>query len=191
MQKIYLLREKRYYHKEKNGMKYTVKFLAQGLIAAFLLVACETYSNPVEPSNARLEKRAVYDAYAGTSNNGDYTLWADFTSQAGIVTLAKTGITITTNAEYDIRGVHIYHWLNEEDISVYRPVPGHADYSLENVHASSITLDIPSSDYNFITVHVALENGVRAYAGGNRYPDGFPDMPGQWWGYVNGFVQPR
>jgi len=160
-------------------------------LGSFLLVACETYSNPVEPENTSLEKRAVYDAYAGNPNNGKYTLWADFTSQAGIVTLAEGSVTITTNEEYDIRGVHIYHWLSENDVSVYRPVPGHADYSVENVHATSITLDIPSTDYNFITVHVALENGVRAYAGGDRYPDGFPDMPGQWWGYVNGFVQPR
>lgn len=172
-------------------MKYTIKFLALGLIAAFLLVACDTYSNPIEPENAKLEKRADYDAYAGNSNSGNYTLWADLTSPAGIVTLTATGVTITTNNDYDIRGVHIYHWLNEEDVSAYRPVPGHADYSVENLHTSSVTLDIPSTDYNYIAVHVALEQGVRAYAGGDRYPNGFPDMPGQWWGYVNGYVQPR
>jgi len=156
-------------------------------VALLTLVACETASDPVGPNDQTLAKKAVYPADAGNSSTGVYTLWADLNQVAGAVTFSESGLNIVTNDDYDIRGVHLYTWMDEEDIPTDRPDPGHADFSQENVHASSLIIDLDSDSYNFITVHVALEQGHRAYAGGDVYPDGFPDERVQWWGYIRGY----
>ena len=76
-------------------------------------------------------------------------------------------------------------WTDESDVSTHRPDPGHADYSIENVHASEMTIDIDAESVSYITVHVALEQGHQAYIGGDQYPYGFPDQKGNWWGVVD------
>lgn len=97
------------------------------MIVAIAFVACDTQSNPIEPSNNTIAKKAVYPAYAGDGDNGTFILWADKTVEAGLVTIDENSITIITNDFSDIRGVHIYAWENESEIPMHRPVPGQAD----------------------------------------------------------------
>ena len=167
-------------------MSISKTLLSVIVLVAIILVGCESQSNPVGPTENSLAKKAVYPAEAGTGDSGVYTLWADYTTNAGTVTFSTEGLTIDTNDDFDIRGINIYTWSDESEVPTDRPDPGHADYSIENIHESTFYLELANDSFEFITVHVALENGFRAYAGGDRYPDGFPDVRGQWWGYIDG-----
>ncbi len=167
-------------------MKAKILFISLMSLALLIMVGCEAPTDPDQSTDYSMAKKAVYPANAGVGDDGDYTLWADYDQVAGVVSFSETSVTITTNDDYDIRGVHIYTWTDEEDIPNSRPAPGHADYSLPSIHESSVTLNIANDSFDYITVHVSLENGVRAYAGGDRYPYGFPEVRGQWWGYIDG-----
>lgn len=156
------------------------------VLMAFLLIGCESQSNPVEPTDNSLAKKAVYPADAGSGDSGEYPLWASLDQLAGTVTFSETDVTIDTNEDFDIRGVHLYLWSDANDIPTDRPDPGHADVSLESIHQSSVSIELDNDSFSYITVQVSLENGVRAYAGGDAYPTGFPDVRGQWWGYIDG-----
>ena len=164
-------------------MKQTKIYISM-FIAIIVFVGCETPSTPTGPENNSMAKRAVYPAYAGEGLDGNFVLWADKTTEAGMVSIDENGVTILTNGFSEIRGVHIYIWSDESEVSTFRPEPGHADYAIENIHESELTIDVPAESYSYITVHVALEQGHRAYMGGDEVPDGFPEVRGNWWGYV-------
>lgn len=173
------------------------KAILPGLIILLLIifVGCGTDQNPMSSDQNSLAKKADYPAFSGLPINGGAILWADHNINAGSVTFGTGTLTVTTNELYDIRGINVYIWHSLDDVPVLRPNPGHADYSIESIHASDYTLDIENfGEDDYITVHVALENGTRAYAGGEVYAlTGFPDQfhSRYWWGYLKGGVAPR
>lgn len=165
-------------------MKKTILLVTTLLAIMIVIVGCAAPTDPDQTSDYGLAKKAVYPSFAGDGTDGNYVLWADHNIEAGMVTIDENGISITTNDFSDIRGVHIYAWEDEAAIPTHRPEPGHADYVAQNVHSAELYINFPTELYSFFTVYVHLEDGHRAYIGGDVYPLGFPDVKVNWWGYV-------
>ncbi len=168
------------------------------LILILVLVGCETNFNPttsetisnLESNNFTLQKRGGYPADAGEAIDGLYTIWADKTTEAGTVTIADGVVTITSNGLYDLHSIRIFIWDDQTEIPDYRPEPGHADFTLQNVQSNEVTLDLSEESFSYISISILLSTGVKAYVGGSNYPAGFPEHRGVWWGYIGYSSEP-